>query len=350
MTDKIIQISKPGKLILLGEYAVLEQAPCLVAAVNRYCNVQIKPTVEDLYRIETSNPDIGDIEFVIKENTKLQFKDEINFSDRQRLRYVIAVLEYVIRLRDKYLKPAVIHIDTKKFYHSKSGEKLGFGASASLTVSLLAALYRYMGKPLSGIELYCEAHSIHRKAQDGLGSGSDIAASVFGGVIQYQMPKSRQNSSASIESLNWPSDLQVIPVWTGKSASTQDLIQRIKNFKDENPDMYQSIMRPMVELAADGCIAFKAGDIKEFLEIVNGYAKQEYKLGQASGIDIFSKVHQKIAAVVKRAGGVYKPSGAGIGDMGLAFCEGIESRLHIEESFKRSSFNIVNFSLQTHEI
>ncbi len=38
----------PGKLVLIGEYAVLENSPAIVAAVNRRATITIEKTGEDL--------------------------------------------------------------------------------------------------------------------------------------------------------------------------------------------------------------------------------------------------------------------------------------------------------------
>src|SRR5699024_10803234 len=135
MQKSFIQASKPGKLILLGEYAVLEQAPCLVAAAYRDCVVEIGPAKCKCFRLEASNPDIGDLEFVIGDNNELLFKTNISKAATNRLRFVIAVFKEIINECNGELDPATIKTDTQKLYHTSS-EKLGLGASAAITVSL----------------------------------------------------------------------------------------------------------------------------------------------------------------------------------------------------------------------
>ncbi len=347
MDYSTIQASKPGKLILLGEYAVLEQAPCLVAAVDRNCNVNVEANSLNTFKLEATNPDIPDVQFVVDENNELKFKSDLTAKDHERLRFVIAVLKNVIADATGQFNPATIFIDTKSFYHAKSGDKLGLGASAAITVSLLSALSEYIGKPVSGVELYRAAYPIHRKAQGKLGSGSDIAASAVGGVIKYEMPQHAGNGTGVIDALSWPEDLQVIPVWAGKSASTQDLVQQVKIYRDENSSSYYQIMKPMTELSEEGCKAFQAGDIEALSEIIADYENLEKQLGEASGTDIVSEAHQKISSVVNKAGGVYKPSGAGNGDMGVAFCSGMEKRMEVEKALAKNKFDVIDLALQT---
>ena len=45
--------SAPGKLVILGEYAVLANAPALVMAVDRRCRAQIRPSGNGLCFLES---------------------------------------------------------------------------------------------------------------------------------------------------------------------------------------------------------------------------------------------------------------------------------------------------------
>lgn len=350
MKKSNIQTSNPGKLILLGEYAVLEQAPCLVAAADRNCTVQVVPTDHDFFKLEASNADIADVKFTIDANNRLTFTSGVSSLDRERLRFVIAVLNEIIDDCGAELEPAIIKIDTTNFYHVGSGDKLGLGASAAITVTLLSALRKYVQRPIDGKALYKAAFPIHRRAQGKLGSGSDIAASSVGGIIQYQMPADVEEGTGTIQSLDWPEGLHVIPVWAGKSASTQNMVQQIRTFRKKNPSSYQDVMEPMIALSRKGCQAFAEGDVDIFQEICSDYMGLEQKLGQASQTDIISDAHKQIATVVEEASGAYKPSGAGRGDMGVAFCNGLASKEKVAQTLQRSSFDIVDLSLQTQDI
>ncbi|HET6528561.1 MAG TPA: hypothetical protein VFG39_07390 [Balneolaceae bacterium] len=349
MSDSTIQASAPGKLILLGEYAVLEEAPCLVAAVDRSCDVQINPLSGKTSRIVASNPDIPDIQFTLSDEGEMRFKNDLSSENRERLRFVISTLKYVIQQNDKTFSAAAIKIDTQKFYH-KTGHKLGLGASAAITVSLLSALMKYINKPVSGRGLYREAYRIHRKAQGKLGSGTDIAASAIGGVMQYRMQKNGHEVDGILEPTAWPQDLQMIPIWAGYSASTQDMVRKVRLYRDENSSSYEAIMEPMRKLSSDGCNAFRRGDVDGFLEVVADFVRCEQKLGEASQTDIISKAHKEILTLVEDAGGVYKPSGAGRGDIGVAFCTDLETRLSITDAIENSNFDRLELALQIDEI
>ena len=53
----------PGKLVILGEYAVLTGAPALVLAVDRYCRAEIAPSEDEFCHLCISAPDPKEISF-----------------------------------------------------------------------------------------------------------------------------------------------------------------------------------------------------------------------------------------------------------------------------------------------
>ncbi|MFA5667636.1 MAG: hypothetical protein WC967_00200 [Balneolaceae bacterium] len=347
MSKLNIQASAPGKLILLGEYAVLEQAPCLVVAVDRSCNVDLKPIDGNVFSIEASNQEIPKVQFSLNKG-EIQFLEPLSDVNRNRLRFVLYTLNHVIEQNNNSLPTAVIHIDSASFYHKKSGNKLGLGASAAITVSLLSALSKLIGKPLTGQELYRTAHRIHRKAQGKIGSGADIAASSVGGILQYRMAGNGA-VDGYLEQVTWPKDLIMIPIWAGYSASTQDMVRKVESYRDENPNAFNAIMDPLKQLSKDGCLAFRNGDTERFLAIVDDFIEQERKLGEASDTEIISEAHLQILEAVKDAGGVYKPSGAGSGDIGVAFCNNLDTAQKIMRAVESKGFDKLDLSLQKTE-
>ena len=74
MHAKNIQASAPGKLILLGEYAVLEQAPCLVSAVQRKCTVNIEPEDSPWFSIRSSIDEVPNVECRLASGGDFRFK------------------------------------------------------------------------------------------------------------------------------------------------------------------------------------------------------------------------------------------------------------------------------------
>src|SRR5699024_4038945 len=100
MHAKSIQASAPGKLILLGEYAVLEQAPCLVSAVQRKCTVDIKPHNTSWFSIASSRSEVPNVECMLTAEGNFRFKESLSADGHKRLRFVLSTIKHVLRQLD----------------------------------------------------------------------------------------------------------------------------------------------------------------------------------------------------------------------------------------------------------
>ena len=340
-----ISTKATGKLILLGEYAVLEGAPSLVAAIDRFCHVHIQKNGFSIFGLEAMNLDMPDLTFHLDESGKVILAGNSPYTSEKRTDFLIEVINYVASRYEGKIPGAYISIDTGDFFHRTSGNKFGLGSSAALTVALIRAMNEYMGRNLSADALFSEAIKAHRAGQGRLGSGVDIAASAAGGVIEYVVPGSEEDITNAIKRHKWPDGLYFTSVWTGTSASTRFMLEKVKRFRLTSPDFYHSIMDEMRSIAEDGCRAFASGDAGKFLEVVPAYLEQERKLEAACGIEIISPSHQKINDIVRNAGGVYKPSGAGGGDIGVAFCDNEETHLNIQSALQDSPYDLLDLAI-----
>ena len=161
------RLRAPGKLVLMGEYAVLDGAPAIVLAVNRGVEVQVRAGDAAL-QIET--PD-GDDRFVRAALAG------------QRGRFTFSAWNPVEGIAGKP----------------------GFGGSAAAcVVACLAA-----GRPLD------DAYALHRAAQ-GSGSGVDVAASARGGMLRFTLA-APGGAPPQLQALP---PLRPVVVWSGQSART----------------------------------------------------------------------------------------------------------------------------------
>ncbi|MEO8908398.1 MAG: hypothetical protein ABI310_10060, partial [Microbacteriaceae bacterium] len=149
-----IEASAPGKLFLLGEYAVLHGAPALLTAVDRRARVTVSgangaganragsaSNAPGDARWRVSAPAIGIPMCVLESDGGLPAG--LDQSTRDRLRVFDAVRRAVARLAvSASAAPSptglTITIDTDSFWHS--GHKLGLGSSAAVAVALTTAL------------------------------------------------------------------------------------------------------------------------------------------------------------------------------------------------------------------
>jgi phosphomevalonate kinase len=159
--------SAPGKLVVLGEYAVLDGAPALVMAVSRRCRATIAPASGSACRLRTRAAGEATLDFArgIKSGSAL-----------------------VDVLTSRWPTPArafEADLDSTEFH--AAGVKLGLGSSAAALVAFAGAYSAYLradGQPEPDLTPAALIDA-HRAFQGGAGSGLDVAAALTGGVIEY---------------------------------------------------------------------------------------------------------------------------------------------------------------------
>ncbi len=349
MITKSARATASGKVILLGEYAVLEGAPALVAAVDRFCKVQVKKNGKAGISLNSVNLNLPELSFLRDVNGKMSIQNNGTPPKPKETAFLSELVRHLTEVFEDEISGASISIDTCDFYHKKTGNKFGLGSSAALTVALIRAMNEYTGAEPSDETLFAQAMKAHHAGQSRLGSGVDIAASAAGGVIKYRMPGKDISPEDTIEPLSWPEDLQMFAIWTGESASTRMMLRTVGEFKNDEPAAYYNIIREMTGIAEEGIQAFKEGDSDAFLEFIHRYYEKESELGKRSGTNIISEAHQEIHKLVSGCGGHYKPSGAGGGDIGVAFCNTDSAATCIKEGIAGSRFSIIDLAVQPAE-
>ena len=262
--------SAPGKVVLSGEYAVLDGEPAICMAVNRRAMATVGDSPDGRCRVATPGRE---------------------FSNGEKFHIVEAVCGSRPEL--------AIELDTRAF--AEDGKKLGIGSSAALTAALVAAL---------GGEVYADALAAHRRLQGGAGSGVDVATSVHGGLVEYRM------SDASVVSLDWPRDLAIRFIWTGVATSTKAKLDRLAASSGG------SSRSALMLAAADMADAWRSGEAARVLATYIPYIGALRQFSIDHDLGIFDAGHEALTDAASRAGLVYKPAGAGGGDIGTLLGRG----------------------------
>ncbi len=358
MKQKIVSRA-PGKLILLGEYAVLEGAPALVAAVNRRAMVTMQPVYGSEFRVEAPDIEISAISFRVDDAGEVYFSTGVPAESLNKLHFFFAAFQTALRTLKEYRQifaPAAIVLDTGDFFYENRQTatkplKLGLGSSAALTVALLGAMLARAGMPPPGEkerrEVFRLGVQAHRAAQENLGSGIDVAASAIGGVLKYQIPAGMSPESALIEPLTLPENCHFRVIWSGTSASTTELVRLVQRFREKDPAGFRKIISEMGELSSAGIAGLKNADMPAFLDAVREYRRAMERLGRFSNAPIISPEHRRIGEIVRKCGAAYKPSGAGGGDLGIAFATAEKILEECDSALKKAGFETIELNISS---
>lgn len=309
----------PGKLVIFGDYAVLEGAPAAATSVDVRARAQVDVTDgRSSVFIDLAGGKAYD--FIVEPGTELVWKTE---SPGDRGTVLAAVLDTCHALLHQLgpLPALRISLNTDAFFTrvDDRNEKLGLGSSAAVLVALTGALIDALRVPVEPESLIRICHEAHRHFQGGHGSGIDVAAAVLGGVVGVRRDSGDKFPSA--DSLAWPEGLLMAAVWSGNSASTPELLTRFNRYRDGNPDEFRHHLLHLVRFAEQADAAWRAGNVASLLSALTGYDNALRALDYDAGIGINTEAHERLRGLTERHGAVYKTSGAGGGDFGIVLTD-----------------------------
>ena len=319
--------SAPGKLLLFGEYAVLEGAEAVVAAVDRRARVSLLPS--DANRFSSPQIALDPLAFE-------RAGPRVSWQCPAELRVRLVLVEQLIHDLPASLDPVDARSDTGAFFEQSA--KVGLGSSAALAV----AWTRAARPDDTALGVFERALRSHRRFQGGRGSGADVAASTFGGLVAYQ-----RGAAQPVRQLALPADLHWRAIWTGRSADTRDFLRRLGIWQDEEPARYDRAMAKLTAATEAAVRALEQGSVTAVLEAVRVCCEALAALGDRAGLPIVSPIHATLAAQGERSGVAYKPSGAGGGDFGLAFAADEDALARFAPLAERAGASIVPLELDT---
>lgn len=345
----MMNIVAPGKMILLGEYAVLDDAPALVCAVDRLAIVSMKPLAGQEFRFSAPSLGLFDLPFVVTPKGHVRFDPSREAALASRLKLFSKIFEFALnRLDVSYSHGWFVGINTDDFYSQALHTKLGFGSSAALCVALVTAMNQAFQTGLSDEALFRLALDAHHHAQGKVGSGIDIAASFYGGYLIYRRIRRDDPLTKRPENVAPCPGLFFKAVFTGKSASTAHMVRGVNQLKETHADVYREIMGRLKEISLQGSEHFKNGNVHGFLQNVTEFYHALKELGDRSGMPIISPVHEKLGALASQERVAYKPSGAGGGDIGILFSDDPERLEATAQKAHQAGFHPLDLSIDTH--
>lgn len=294
-----MNVSAPGKVVLLGEYAVLEGGRAIVAAVNRRAR-------GELVAAKTEEQYSEVVKAVVARAGRSGFGVSGGIA--------IDTSSFMATGRDRL---AVTGGAPSPDRDPMDGQKLGIGSSAAVAI-VAAALITGRGDE-TALEIAIDAH---REASRGEGSGVDVAASYYGGVIA-----ARKQPSAVIPLASRLRTLKLSVLFTGKSAKTADLVAQCRASAKWGEWIAQ-----MKTIAEDGIRAWESQNDPAFLSAAARYGRAMAGLGRDAGAPIVTEELEAIMRYADEArSAAAKPSGAGGGDVAVLWTRDEETAAKIAE-------------------
>lgn len=347
MTSNTITVKAPGKLMVAGEYAVLQQYQRLVVmAVNRYVYAELTDNETNI--LDLSDLGLENIAWGQEEDGSVTID-----TDDVRVEFVRKALElsctYVTE-KEATLTPFRLKITSE--LDDTSGVKYGLGSSAAVTTAVVkSVLTKFLPEKPTEDEIFKLAAIAHIVVQ-GNGSAADVASATYGGWIEFSSPQAewvleeyknarklsrlvkRDWQYLKVERLEVPDNLHICIGWTQKAANTKDYVKKIENMKHSKHIAFAEFM-VQSSTAVQGVLhGMRENDLSIFNEGIQLNREVLQTLERIAGFCIETDELKTLCDLAEQYGGVAKPSGAGGGDCGIAFMPDETSAEKLKEAWK----------------
>lgn len=277
----IYKASAPGSIMLMGEHAVLRNKLALVGAVDKRITVTLTPQENDHIDIYS---ELGEYHSTIKtiENSTI-------------FRFVIAALQFY---KENFSNGFRLDI------HSEFSSQVGLGSSAAVVVATLACLQQWFNR-INHQQLFLDARKIIQQVQ-GRGSGADVAASVYGGIVAYRMEPFLIQKSDSI--------FDIALIYTGYKTPSPEVIKIVDQHVQSDPEKYATIFDEMNECSKKAWLAIQKKNWTELGKLMQQHQGTQTQLGVCD-----EKTTELLTLLQKNENVIgCKISGSGLGDCVVA--------------------------------
>lgn len=303
-------LSAPGKLFLSGEYAVLWGGVARIAAVGPRVAAYVRTRVDRDVALALEDGKLAG------QTTPLgvHWAEE---SVPDRFHFAARAVDLVLRAVGRQVPGFGIAFEPSPA--AADGRKLGLGSSARAVVLATEAARYALDAELDTLKLSLLAHAI---AQDGKGSGGDVAASFAGGLVRYRrydltvLKKAATGADLAGALRNAPpvdlsrltdTQLPIVYAFAGQSASTKVLIGQVEQrWSDTDRARFVGSSDALGQQLETG---LAKNDFAAVAEAATGLEALLSSLGPLETPEL-----ARLLALAKAVGCAGKMSGAGGGD------------------------------------
>jgi phosphomevalonate kinase len=150
---------------------------------------------------------------------------------------------------------------------------------------------------------------------------------------------------AEAERVSWPAQVHTRVVWTGKEARTSEFVRAVRAFEGRDASGYGAIRDTLHAEAKRFAEAIARADGAEIVAAAGAYGAAMGGLGHAAGVSIMTTELQAIAELAARHGGAAKPSGAGGGDVAIAFFVSESDAVSFDAACRAEALDLLDLGL-----
>lgn len=304
--------------MLMGEHAVVYDRACLVTAVNKRMTVTAQSVDEPLFKLEAPDVKITGYQKLLKELGKGDVSKEVVFVETA-----------VKNFTDKYKIQNGIFITIK----SDLSSQFGFGSSSAAIVGVIKALTEIFQIEISAKELFDISYKTVLDVQ-GKGSGSDVAAAIYGGMLYFK------TEGSVIEQLN-TDGMNLVVGYSGIKADTVSMINLVMEKKKNYQEGVEKIFDNIAQLVDEAKIAILEKDWERLGTLMDYNQSYLEDLGVST-----DKLNRMIDA--SRQAGAYgaKLSGAGGGDCMIVLVSE-DNKVEVIRAIADAGGEIINVGINT---
>lgn len=288
MSNNTITVSAPANVMLMGEHAVLFGHRAIVCALSQRIYVTLTPHDDDSVSIHSA---LGEFNGTLPDLLSAT-------TTSKSLAFVLASIRAVTPEKGFTLR-----------IESEFSHTAGLGSSACVTAASVYALLLYRDGAATSDNIFTTGWSVIHAVQ-GSGSGSDLVASVYGGMTAYtQHPH-------DIKPLLQPNTFtqhyapRLNLRYCGYKTPTPVVIAKVAEESQQFPRLYHNLYQQMHEVTVAAERAIIAHDWKQLGKLMNMY----HGLLDALGVSD-AKLSELVYATRQQVGVLgAKISGSGLGD------------------------------------
>ncbi len=278
-----------GKVILLGEHAVVYGVPALALGIDRGARASVTagPSAAPSLRIDGRAVEAPE---VLQALGALRSELEAPASELEAPRRDLAASELSVA--------AELDVPTGS----------GLGSSAALGVAIARAALEALGRPASAERVLAAADAWERVFH-GNPSGIDTTAAFYGGCFKFKR-------GLAPEFVELAAPLRLAIVKAGPAASTKTMVENVARLRERRPQLVDKTLEGIHSLVQNAALCLSAGDRTGLGKLM------DYNQMLLSGLFLSTPEIERACAIARERGALgAKLTGAGGGGSVIALAD-----------------------------